>query len=284
MAHRSLNSLVFAGFDITTAATLISMMGDEGIPGDLRILQGVNVEPWESSRTGLMIIGMNPTTDIGRVSQLIQNRTTYWEVAVCIPSVLSYYSVALLAQGAVKVLVHPEEDLPGAKKELVTLLRSLSQLHSDAFGLEVADLIQLYGEKRMAKTIRLTGAGCVGSIFLHNGLVIHAETMNEEEGMTAFRHLISIENPDVRVHKGCLTDRKTIGIPAMSALLEGSRQVDEALRENGTSKKTSPSFENDSLDLEPIAQEFSTEGKPSREIRQFDPLKNLFSDEDMDFQ
>lgn len=282
MAHRSLNSLVFAGFDVTTAATLISMMGDEGVPGDLRIVQGVNVEPWESARTGLMIIGMSPSTDVGRVSQLIQNRTTYWEVAVCIPSVLSYYSVALLAQGAVKVLLHPEEDLSGAKKELIALLRSLSQLHSDAFGLEVADLIQLYGEKRMAKTIRLTGAGCVGSIFLNNGLVIHAETMDEDEGMTAFRHLISIENPDIRVHKGCLTEKKTIGIPAMSALLEGSRQVDEIQRDNGNAALGNGFTDNDSLDLTPVPKELNAAVQPTGAAKQFDPLKNLFADEDLD--
>jgi hypothetical protein len=289
MPHRSLNTLVFAGFDTTTAATLISMMGDEGIPGDLRIFQGLNVEPWESSRTGLMIIGMNPTTDIARVSQLIQNRTTYWEVAVCIPTVLSYYSVALLAQGAVKVLVHPEEDLPSAKRELIALLRSLSQLHSDAFGLEVADLIQLYGEKRMAKTIRLTGPGCVGSVFLFNGLVVHAETMDEEEGMTAFRRLISLESPDVRVHKGCLTDKKTIGIPAMSALLEGSRQVDEAMRDgsppHGVPVRNDHALPLDSMDIdmEPLRQEFrSSSPPPASAPKQFDPLQNLFGDEDMD--
>jgi hypothetical protein len=232
MAHRSLNTLVFAGFPPTTAATVISMMGDEGLPQDLRIVQSLNIEPWHQVRTGLMIVGMDPSTDLVRVSQLLQNRTTYWDVAVCIPQVLSYYSVALLAQGAIKVMAHPEEDLEATKQDLRILLRNMSSIMTDALGLEVADLIQLYGEKRTAKTIRLTGSRAVGSIFLINGNVVHAETMDEEVGMDAFRRLISLENPEIRVHKGCLTDKLTINIPAMSALLEGSRQTDEALRDS----------------------------------------------------
>lgn len=244
MAHRSLNTLVFAGLAPTTAATVISMMGDEGLPQDLRIVQSLNYEPWHNARAGLMIVGMDPSTDLVRVSQLIQNRTTYWDVAVCIPAVLSYYSVALLAQGSIKVMTHPEEDLETTKNELRTLLMNLGEIQSDAFGLEVADLIQLYGEKRMAKTIRLTGSAAVGSIFLFNGNVVHAETMDDEEGMAAFRRLISMPGPEIRVHKGCLTDRKTIDIPAMSALLEGSRQADEASR-------SSYNPDLDSLDLDP---------------------------------
>lgn len=233
MAHRSLNTLVFAGFEPTTAATLISLMGNEGLPGDLRILQGLTAEPWQTARTGLMIIGMDPMTDFVRVSQLLQNRTTYWDVAVAIPEVLAYYGVALLAQGAVKVLTHPEEDLEATMRELRTLLRELAELQSDAFGLELSDLIQLYGEKRIAKTIRITGGGTSGSIYLQNGNVMHCETMDEEQGMVALKRLISVGTPEIRVHKGCLTEKKTIGIAAMSALLEGSRQVDEGARQGG---------------------------------------------------
>ncbi len=232
MAHRSLSSLVFAGFEPTTAATLISLMGDDGMPQELRIMAGLNFEPWQSSRSGLMIIGMTPETDLVRVSQVIQNRTTYWDVAVCIPEVLSYYSVALLAQGAAKILSHPEEDLEGTKRQLRTLLRTISDLQSDAFGLETSDLIQLYGEKRIARTIRITGGGTAGSIYLHNGLVMHCETMDHDEGMAAFRRLLSIESPEIRVHKGCLTEKSTIRIPALSALLEGSRQADEYTRDS----------------------------------------------------
>jgi hypothetical protein len=305
MAHRSINTLVFAGFDPTTAATVISLMGDDGLPGDLRIAAGLNQEPWQTARTGLLIIGMDPKTDLVRVSQLIQNRTTYWDVAVCIPAVLSYYSVALLAQGAAKVLTHPEEDLEATKKELRSLLRTLSSIQSDAFGLEVSDLIQLYGEKRIPKTIRLTGNGCVGSIYLHNGSVVHSETMDDEEGMDAFRRLISLTSPEIRVHKGCLTDKKTIGIPAMSALLEGSRQVDEIQQRESRIDNDSESMDDEmeygSMDAvpkiyttplpiseRPVAPPPMTEPPrrstplPPPQTNKVDPLRNLFSDEDLD--
>jgi hypothetical protein len=305
MAHRSLNTLVLAGFDPTTAATVISMMGDDGLPGDLRITSGLNLEPWHTVRTGLLIIGMDPSTDLVRVSQLIQNRTTYWDVAVCIPSVLSYYSVALLAQGAAKVLTHPEEDLESTKKELRSLLRTLANIQSDAFGLEVSDLIQLYGEKRIPKTIRLTGQGCVGSIYLHNGNVVHAETMDEEEGMLAFGRLICLANPEIRVHKGCLTDKKTIGIPAMSALLEGSRQADEYQRDSRVEVESLDSdFEmpkamgpmaipDSDFDLShgapqtppsapPVANRKTSSLPPPAATEKFDPLRNLFADDELD--
>lgn len=280
MAHRSLSTLVFAGFDPTTAATVISLMGDEGLPGDLRIVTGLNLEPWHTIRTGLLIVGMDPRTDLVRVSQLIQNRTTYWEVAVCIPQVLSYYSIALLAQGAAKVLTHPEDDLEATKNELRSLLRTLASLQSDAFGLEVSDLIQLYGEKRVPKTIRLTGGGLVGSIYLHNGNVVHAETMDDDEGMHALRRLISVVNPEIRVHKGCLTDKKTIGIPAMSALLEGSRQHDEIMRESRVVERVHDSMEDfDFGSMDALPKLNNVPPPPQGKV---DPLKNLFSDDDLD--
>jgi len=285
MAYRNLSALVFVGFDAVMASTLLSTLGNDGLPQDIRIHGGLNSEPWQSVRTGLMVIGMDPRTDLVRVSQLLENRPTYWEVAVCIPAVLSYYSVALLAQGAVKVMPHPMDDLEATRRELKTLLKTLASLQSDALGLEVSDLIQLYGDKRVAKTIRLTGGGCVGSIYLHNGMVVHADTMDEEEGMTALQRLLAIRNPEIRVHKGALTDKKSIGIPAMSALLEGSRQMDEAER-----KSTSVLDDPELMDIIPDDPRPATDSMDG--IAMFTEhsngpsvkpgAKSLFSDEDLD--
>lgn len=304
MAHRTITNLVFSGFETSLAAAVLTHMGNETMPADIRVVKGLNVEPWHNTRSGLMVIGMDPTTDLVRVSQLIQNRTTYWDVAVCIPLVLSYYSVALLAQGAAKVMTHPSDNPEAAASELRSLLRNLASLQSDAFGLELADLIQLYGEKRIAKTVRLTGDGCVGSIFLHGGNVVHAETMDEQTGMEAFRRLISLNNPEIRVHTGCLTDQKTIGIPAMSALLEGSRQVDEARNSqdsdmdsfdahamedmssmDGIPKLTDTDFSRATSPAEYFAKLRQEEEKEaSKPVQKFDPLKNLFADEDFDYR
>ncbi|MDX2174998.1 MAG: DUF4388 domain-containing protein [Candidatus Sumerlaeia bacterium] len=228
MPHRSLTSLVFAGLEPSTSATVISMLGDDGLPTEIRLLHDLAQEPWHVSRTGLLVIGMNPETDLSRVSHLIQNRTTWWEVVVCLVDVLAAYEVALLAQGAAKVLRHPQEDLEGCANQLKMLLKSMNNLHTDAFGLEVSDLIQLFGEKRLDKTVRLTGKGTIGSIYMRGGNVIHAETIDEIYGMDAFRILFSIASPEIRVHKGCLTTKSTINLPAMSCLLEGSRVLDES--------------------------------------------------------
>lgn len=228
MSHRTLSSLVFAGMEPTTSALLVSMLGDDSLPSEVRIHYDLAQEPWHQSRTGLMVIGMTPETDLMRVSQLIQNRTTWWEVVVCLVDVLTNYEVALLAQGAAKVIRHPNEDLEGSANQLRAVLSSMNSIHTDAFGLEVSDLIQLFGEKRLDKTIRLTGGGNIGSIFMRGGNVMHAETMDELEGMEAFRALIrSSTNTEIRVHKGCLTHKTTINISAMGCLLEGSRMNDE---------------------------------------------------------
>lgn len=228
MAHRMLGSLVFAGLEPTTAAMVISLLGDEGLPYEVRILEDLSQEPWHSTRTGLMVIGMTPETDLARVSHLIQSRTTWWEVVVCLVDVLANYEVALLAQGAAKVIRHPTEDLEGTANQLRSVLKSMNNLHTDAFGLEVSDLIQLFGEKRLDKTIRLTGGGTMGSIFMRAGNVLHAETIEGFEGMEAFRTLFSISgNAEMRVHKGCLSNKVSINMPAMSCLLEGSRVLDE---------------------------------------------------------
>lgn len=301
MAHKNIQTLVFAGFEPNVAAKVVTMMGDDNLPMEIRFLRGLNIEPWHNIRSGLMVVGMDPTTDLVRVSQLIQNRTTYWDVAVAIPLVLSYYSVALLAQGAVKVLPHPSDNPDATASNLKSLLRNLASLQSDAFGLEVSDLIQLYGEKRIAKTIRLTGDGCVGSIFLHNGDVVHAETMDEETGMEAFRRLISLNAPEIRVHMGLLTDQRTVGMNAMSALLEGSRQVDEQrnsqdsdfdsfdsvdleLREDFASMDAIPKLDPSEFFRQPANGERdsgSTRGNvPPAPKEKFDPLKNLFGDDD----
>ncbi len=223
-----LGSLVFAGMEPTTAATVISLLGDEGLPYEIRILEDLSQEPWHSQRTGLMVIGMTPETDLGRVSHLIQSRTTWWEVVVCLVDVLANYEVALLAQGAAKVIRHPTEDLEGTANQLRSVLKSMNNLHTDAFGLEVSDLIQLFGEKRLDKTIRLTGGGTMGSIFMRAGNVTHAETIDQLEGMDAFRALFGVAgNAEMRVHKGCLSSKVSINMPAMSCLLEGSRIMDE---------------------------------------------------------
>lgn len=227
MAHRSLSQLVLCGMEPTTASTLITMLGDEGLPSEIRILDSLSEEPWRQVRSGLMVIGMTPDTSLARVSQLIQSRTTWWEVVVCLTDVLWNYHTALLAQGAALVIRHPQDDLEGCANQLRATLKSMSTLHTDAFGLEVSDLIQLFGEKRIDKTIRITGGGTMGSIFMRAGNVLHAEALGDLEGMEAFRRLISLNTPEIRVQKGCLTGKATLGMNAMSALLEGSRVLDE---------------------------------------------------------
>ena len=112
--------------------------------------------------------------------------------------------------------------------------------------------------------------------------------------MGAFRRLIALSNPEIRVHKGCLTENRTIGIPAMSALLEGSRQVDEELASNSSefdlldsedpedmsSMDGVPKLnENDvqpSSGLPPYPKPAEKEEEPPK--KKVDPLKNLFSD------
>lgn len=229
MPHRHLSTIVFTGFEPTTAATVITMMGDSGLPAEIRIITNMTDEPWQTRRSGLLVLGMTPETDLMKVSTLLQNRTSFWEVAVALPQVLSWYAVALLAQGAVKTIPHPEDDLAACRDELRDLLGSLGDVFTDAFGLEVSDIIQLFGEKRLDKTIRLTGAGCAGSIFMRGGNVVHSETVDEEGGMEAFGRLITLPFPEIRVHNGCLTQKVTINLPAMSCLLEGSRVHDERL-------------------------------------------------------
>ncbi len=269
------------------AATVISLLGDDNLPQEIRLFGALTVEPWQTSRSGLMIISMDPTTDFVRVSQLIQNRTTYWDVAVCIPDVLSYYAVALMAQGAVKILTHPEENLEATKRELRSLLRSLSGFQSDSFGLEVSDLIQLYGEKRVAKTIRITGGGTAGSIFMNNGNVAHCETMDDVEGMPALQKLLAIDKPEIRIHKGCLTEKKSLGIPAMGALLEGSRQMDESSRDdNALGSRDAMDIRNSSsLDGIPMLDMFgddqsSGSGEHPKSDNSDDVIEQLFNEEE----
>ena len=199
MAHRSLTALVFSGFTPTTSATLISMLGDDGLPGDIRI---------------------------------VQDRTTWWEVVVCLTDSIWAYEPALLAQGAVKVIPHPEDELARCRDELRNLLSVLSMHMTDILGLELADLLQLYGDKRVPKTIRICGDGVIGSIYLRNGYVVHAETIDEVDGVKAFNRIFAVRAPEIRVHTGCLTSRSTVNQPVMSVMLEGARLNDEVERES----------------------------------------------------
>jgi len=231
MAHRSLQALVFSGLVPTTAATVISLLGDEGLPSDIRIDENLMYHPWQASRSGLLVLGMDPTTDLAKVSSFIQNRTTWWEVAVMLSDSINSYAPALLAQGAVKVLPHPEDDLTSSHAELRNLLSILTVHGTDILGLELSDLIQLYGDKRVPKTIRISGDGIIGSIYLREGSIVHCETMDEVQGMDAFSRLLAIKAPDIRVHNGCLTSKISINQPAMSVLLEGARVNDEGDRD-----------------------------------------------------
>ena len=226
--------MVLAGFVPTTAATLVSLLGDEGLPGDIRIVEQILYQPWESSRSGLLVVGMDPSTDLAKVSALIQDRTTWWEVAVCLTDSIQAYQPALLAQGAVSVISHPEDDLTAARDQLRDLLSIINVSGTELLGLELSDLIQLYGEKRVPKTIRISGDGVIGSMYFREGIMVHADTMDDTEGMDAFRRLFRVKSPDIRVHNGCLTSRSSLMMPAMSALLEGARANDEDDHERST--------------------------------------------------
>lgn len=227
MPHRSIQTIVFSGLTPTTAATLISLLGDEGLPHDIRIVERLMYQPWQTSRSGLLIMGMDPDTDLGKVSMTIQDRTTWWEVAVCLADSIRAYEPALLAQGAVKILPHPEDDLTAARDELRNLLEVLTVHSTDILGLELSDLIQLYGEKRVPKTIRVSGEGVIGSLFLRDGMIVHAETIDDYQGMEAFSRMFAIKHPEIRVHNGCLTVKSQLNMSAMTALLEGARVHDE---------------------------------------------------------
>ncbi len=248
MAHRSLSTLVFAGLVPTTAATVISLLGDEGLPSDIRIVQNLMYQPWQASRSGLLIMGMDPTTDLAKVSMMIQDRTTWWEVAVCLSESISAYEPALLAQGAVKILPHPEDDLTAARDELRNLLEILTVHGTDILGLELSDLIQLYGEKRIPKTIRVSGQGVIGSMYLRDGMVVHADTMDDDQGMSAFSRMFAVRAPEIRVHNGCLTTKNSMNMPVMSALLEGARVNDEDKRDEPATSPTMAPSGNDVMD------------------------------------
>lgn len=241
MAHRSLQTLVFTGLVPTTAATLISLLGDEGLPTDIRIAENMMYQPWQTSRSGLLVVGMDPNTDLGKVSMMIQDRTTWWEVAICLKDEIRPYEPALLAQGAVKILPHPEDDLTSARDELRGLLGVLTVHATDILGLELSDLVQLYGEKRVPKTIRVSGDGVIGSLFLRDGNIVHAETIDDDAGMRAFRRMFAVRAPEIRVHNGCLTSKNSLNMPAMSALLEGARLDDEGSREAPEQEEDIPS-------------------------------------------
>lgn len=208
------------------------MLGDDGIPGEVRVVPHLTYHPWQTTRSGLLIMGMDPQTDLQKVSSFIQDRTTWWEVAVCLADSIRAYEPALLAQGAIKVIPHPEDDLTGCRNEIRELLSILSTSSTEMLGLELADLIQLYGEKRLARTIRVSGEGVIGSIFFRNGNIVHAETMDEDEGMVAFQRIFAVRAPELRVHSGCLTTKSTLNMPALSVLLEGARVHDEGERDS----------------------------------------------------
>lgn len=257
MAHRSLTALVFSGFTPTTTATLISMLGDDGLPDDIRIVQELTYQPWQTNRSGLLVIGMGPNTDLAKVSHYIQDRTTWWDVVVALTESIWAYEPALLAQGAVKVIPHPEDELARCRDELRNLLSILSMHMTDILGLELADLLQLYGDKRVPKTIRICGDGVIGSIYMRNGNIVHAETIDEIEGVKAFNRLFAVKSPEIRVHNGCLTSRSTVNQSVMSVMLEGARINDEVQRESieFIGQPVAPSAEEVSESLSDIFEE-----------------------------
>lgn len=291
MAHRNLSALVFAGFTPSTAATVISLLGDEGLPGDLRIAERLVYQPWHTSRSGLLVIGMDPETDLTRVSTLIQDRTTYWEVAICLRNSITAYQPALLAQGAIKVLPHPEDELESTREELRDLLSVLTATATETLGLELSDLIQLYAEKRVPRTIRIAGDGVIGSLYLRDGMIVHAETMDEDEGMTAFSRMFRIQSPELRVHSGCLTVKSSLKMPAMTALLEGARVHDEDLRdqsESASGNEEIPNTEELKAALGDILDDFDFGSscddikKPARSFQGANAESGSLDEEDLD--
>ncbi|WP_428264379.1 response regulator [Haliangium sp.] len=98
-------------------------------------------------------------------------------------------------------------------------------------GFSLLDILQLVSMSQQSVTMTIRSGASVGSMYIEDGVLIHAETDTGKTGAKAAYEIVTWSDGDIASSRGVATDcKRTINIPLMTFLMEAAKHQDEAKR------------------------------------------------------
>lgn len=98
-------------------------------------------------------------------------------------------------------------------------------------GFSLLDILQLVSMSQQSVTMTIRSGESVGSMYIEDGVLIHAETDSGKNGAKAAYEIVTWSDGDIASSRGVAQDaRRTINIPLMNFLMEAAKHQDEVKR------------------------------------------------------
>jgi CheY-like chemotaxis protein len=98
-------------------------------------------------------------------------------------------------------------------------------------GFSLLDILQLVSMSQQSVTMTIRSGESVGSMYIEDGVLIHAETDSGRTGAKAAYEIVTWSDGDIASSRGVAPDaRRTINIPLMNFLMEAAKHQDEVKR------------------------------------------------------
>lgn len=98
-------------------------------------------------------------------------------------------------------------------------------------GFSLLDILQLVSMSQQSVTMTIRSGESVGSMYIEDGVLIHAETDSGKTGAKAAYEIVTWSDGDIASSRGVAQDaRRTINIPLMNFLMEAAKHQDEVKR------------------------------------------------------
>lgn len=98
-------------------------------------------------------------------------------------------------------------------------------------GFSLLDILQLVSMSQQSVTMTVRSGGSVGSMYIEDGVLIHAETDRGKTGSKAAYEIVGWSDGDIASSRGVASDcKRTISIPLMTFLMEAAKHQDEVKR------------------------------------------------------
>ena len=125
-------------------------------------------------------------------------------------------------------LVNKPIDLAGLKAQIREAL-SARRESSLVRGIGLASFLQVLAAERKTCTVKVTGEGGSGLIFLREGVLVDA-TVGDKDGAEAAYDLLCWERAEIALRNGCRRKHRVITEDLNRLLLEAMRRSDESAR------------------------------------------------------
>lgn len=135
-----------------------------------------------------------------------------------------------MANGAVSFLEKPF-DLDKFLSEVNRHLSPSGFTGRGLVGFSLLDILQLVSMSQQSVTMTIRSGSSVGSMYIEDGVLIHAETDGGKTGSKAAYEIVTWSDGDIASSRGVASDcKRTISIPLMTFLMEAAKHQDEAKR------------------------------------------------------